>query len=248
MPSRLRFLLLFLLPLAAAATAAAAELKIAVVADNPPFVSSEAGEPAGFDVELAHALCARMQAECAILPLAEDELLAALGSGSVDAVISLPMEEDYGQEVLLTDRYYKYGARFARKKGQAGKISYKGMAGKNVAVAQDTVFDAFLSEKFSGVNVRRYADIASARAALAAGEVEYLLDDRIAQLLWTRQEEGYEAAGPNYSAGKYFSGTAIAVRAAQLRDRLNSALAAMRKDGEYQKISKKHFRFDIYGR
>ena len=240
--TRLLFaLLLFALP-------AAADIKIAVTADNPPFVFVDGdGEQSGFDVDMVDALCQEIQMKCQLTPLAGGQRLAALKEGTVDAVLALPAA-DYGENVLLSKRYYKQGARFVRKNGDKTKIAYKRLAGRNVAVVTDTVFDRFLSDKFSGVNVKRYADMPAAYAALAVGDVEYVLGDRIAQFVWAEQQQDFETAGPNYSTAKYFADVVIAVRTPALRDAFNTALAAVRTNGAYKELNKRYFPFDIYGR
>lgn len=246
---RLHTLLLFLVALAATAhTAHAADLKIAVAADTPPFVFSNGGEPAGFNVELTRALCAAMQAQCTLLPLPKNRLLAALEDGAVDAIVALPVDEDYGEELIFSDRFYKQGARFVRHKGDKKKIAYKKMAGSNVGVVADSLYDVFLTEKFPGVNVKRYGSMDAAYAALAGGEVEYVLGERVAQFLWASEQDGFEVAGPNYTTGKYFADVAIAVSSDSLRDEFNAALKTTREDGTYKTINKKYLPFNLYGR
>lgn len=237
-----------LLAAAASAPAVAAELKIALAGDNPPFAAMQAGEVSGFNAEMARALCAEMQATCTLLPLTENDLLAALKDGRADAALALPVQKDVGDGVLFSQRYYKQGARFARKKGDKAKIAYKRMAGKNVSVVRNSIYDTFLSKKFPGVNIKRYDNQKDAAAALLQGEVEYMLGGRAAQHAWAAEQENFEVAGPNYSTAKYFADMVIAVRTPALQQQFNSALQALRESGVYQEINKKYFPFDLYGR
>jgi ABC-type amino acid transport substrate-binding protein len=64
------------------------------------------------------------------------------------------------------------------------------------------------------------------------------------------QGEQFEYAGPEVSDEKYFGvGAGIGVRKEDgaLKEALNKTLADMRKDGTYDKLAKKYFKFNIYG-
>ena len=245
MRSIFALLLFFSMPL----TAAADSLTVAVRANNPPFAAAaDGGTLGGFNVDMTEALCEEMQASCTLLPLADNAaLINALRDNTADMVIALPLPLVEEQGLLSSERYYKHGARFIRRKGDKGRISYKGLAGKRIAVVKDTVFAEF-ANKFSGAQIVLYDTVDSARASLLNQEADYVLGDRIKQLLWAKENEGFEVSGPNYSTARYFSSAVIAVRDEPLRERVNAAMQALRQKEIYQTLSKNYFTFDIYGR
>ncbi len=228
----------------------AAEIKVALANnESPHFVSvAENGVWSGFHVDMVNALCAEMQSKCTLTVLAQNKLLTALQNGEIDAIVALPAGEDYETGILQSQRYYKNGARFVTADSNSAKVAYKKMAGQNIGVLQNSIFDVFASEKFHAVNIKRYRDMASAYAALKQDKVDYVLGDRIAQFTWAAAEEGYRTKGPNYSTAKYFSDMVIAVDQQQLLQQFNAALATVRENGTYKEISKRYFPFDIYGR
>ena len=68
--------------------------------------------------------------------------------------------------------------------------------------------------------------------------------------LKTEQGKSFEFVGPELRDPKWFGpGAGIALRKEDedLKKLLNDAIAAIRKSGEYDKIAKKYFDFDIYG-
>lgn len=239
------FLLLITLLLSPLAPAAAAELKIAVAMQQPPFAMQTAdGTLSGFDVDIAHALCDSLQRPCRLQAAARRQLLPLLASGAVDAVMGVSAAAKDG--VFLSQRYYKNIARFAGRKNQSGKIAYKRMAGRTVAVVQDTLFDTFLGKKFPGVIVRRAPTLAAAYQALNADEVDYVLADRAEQHWLASQYKDYEVKGPKYSTARYFPDVVIAARNQELQTAINTALTQLRENGTYQQINDQHFPFDIY--
>ena len=67
----------------------------------------------------------------------------------------------------------------------------------------------------------------------------------------TPNGKGFALVGSDYNDPKYFGiGSGIAVRKGDkaLLARINQALKQIRADGSYDKIQKKYFSFDIYGK
>ena len=91
-------------------------------------------------------------------------------------------------------------------------------------------------------------------ADLASGRLDAAFQDAVAANEgFLKQPQGAEFAfsGPEVADAKYFGvGAGIGLNKGQdeLKAKLNQALAAMLKDGSYQKIASKYFDFDIYGK
>ena len=89
---------------------------------------------------------------------------------------------------------------------------------------------------------------------LASGRLDAAFQDAVAANEgFLKQPQGAEFAfsGPEVADAKYFGvGAGIGLNKGQdeLKAKLNAALAAMLKDGSYQKIASKYFDFDIYGK
>lgn len=99
-------------------------LTIAVLDDAPPFSSAMPfGSRTGFDVDLAHALCARVGARCTLLPLRPEDLLPALADRRVDAAVASPLlTARGGAPVEFTDAYLSLSVRaVTRREEGAGR-------------------------------------------------------------------------------------------------------------------------------
>ncbi len=71
----------------------------------------------GFDIDLAHALCKQMQAECTFTNHAFDSLIPALKFKKYDAVISgMDITPERSKQVAFTDPYYANSALVIAKK------------------------------------------------------------------------------------------------------------------------------------
>lgn len=232
------------------------KVRIGVEGAYPPFSWVEAdGQLKGFDIEIAMALCENMGAECTLVQQDWDGIIPALLAKKYDAIIaSMSITEERKKKVAFTNKYYQTPAKFARKKGSGIEITKEGLAGKAVAVQRATTHDNFVSGEFGdAVEIKRYGTQDEAYLDALAGRVDLLLADSVAMgegFLNTDNGKDWEYVGPGYTDVKYFGeGAGIAVRKedADLRDKLNAAIEAIRADGTYEAINKKYFEFDVYG-
>ncbi|MCF8469533.1 MAG: transporter substrate-binding domain-containing protein [Parvibaculum sp.] len=248
-------------PADAPAPQAVRTLRLLTEGDYPPFnYRDRAGTLAGFDVELAQALCARLNAECMFETRRWEELLPALKRGEGDAVVASMLIPGPGREspspdeaVVFTSSYYSTPGHFAARKDAAPlAASPAALAGKRVGVQAGSVHQAFALTRFSGAEVVKHETLADAEAALAQGRVDLLFADRNALLRWTSKEGGMccRLVGPDYADPVFFGkGAGIALRAddgGALRARFDAALSALVADGTYARISARYFSASIY--
>ncbi|MBN0394431.1 transporter substrate-binding domain-containing protein, partial [Pseudomonas aeruginosa] len=94
------------------------QISFGVSATYPPFESMDANNQiVGFDIDLAHALCKQMQAECTFTNHAFDSLIPALKFKKYDAVISgMDITPERSKQVAFTDPYYANSALVIAKK------------------------------------------------------------------------------------------------------------------------------------
>ncbi|MCK5917887.1 MAG: ABC transporter substrate-binding protein [Cocleimonas sp.] len=232
------------------------KIRIGVEGAYPPFsqVTSD-GKLVGFDIDIANALCANINADCELVTQDWDGLIPALLAKKFDAIVaSMSMTDERKKKVAFTNRYYQSPARFIHKKGAKDSISKEGLAGKNVGVQRGTVSDKFITGVFGeSVTVKRYGTQEEVYLDLNAGRIDMVFADAFVLLEFLGKEEGknYEFIGDSYTDQKYFGeGIGIAIRKEDtaLRDKLNTAIANIRKNSAYEKIREKYFEFDIYGK
>lgn len=243
-----------LLPLAAAH---AAPLRVAVEGEYPPFSSTGAGgKLAGFDVDIAHALCAEMKTSCKLVKQQWDRMIPDLVAGRYEMIVSsMSITARRRQQIDFTEPYYQTPAKFVGRKGESLEGSLSQLKGKRVGVQKATTHEKFLTEQYGDqVQVARYDTLGKAASDLGAGQIDYLFGDAMALdagLLRTAKGKGYAFVGPDVRDRRYFGeGIGIAVQkgATDLRARLNQALATLHANGTYDAIAEKYFAFGMKAR
>jgi lysine-arginine-ornithine-binding protein len=228
-------------------------LRVAVEGEYPPFNTVTAGGTfSGFDVEIAHALCAAMQASCKLVKQQWDRMIPDLVAGRYEMIVSsMSITVPRLQQIDFSDPYYQTPAKFVAKKGAALDRSLEDLRGKRVGVQKATNHEQYLASSHPWVALTRYETIGKATAALRAGKIDYLFGDAMALdkgFLKTLDGKGFAFVGPDMRDPRYFGrGFAVAVQKgnAELRGRLNQALATIKANGRYDAIQKKYFVFDM---
>jgi lysine-arginine-ornithine-binding protein len=247
-------LLCFALLLPLAASAQQVKLRIASEGTNPPFsVINAKGELEGFDIDIAKALCAKMEASCEFAAQDWDGIIPALLARKYDAIVaSMSVTEDRKKVVSFTKPYYRSPSVFVARKGADLKdISPKALTGKSIGVQTATNHSAYLEDVYARSNVRLYNTVADAYRDLAAGRVDYVLYDKLAIYDWLRLPEGAccELSAAELNDPAYFgSGLAIALRKGDdaLAQKFNAAIDGIVADGTYATINAKYFPFPIF--
>lgn len=243
-------LALVLAPPGHRAANAADVVRIGVNLGYPPFGYADAqGQPAGFDIDIARALCAAMAKTCRLVVVDWEDNITALLLKRVDAVVaSMSITEERKRLVAFTNRYYRTPMQFVARRGFDRSITVEGLRGLKVGVASDTTAERYMRQTFgAGVELVLDPDQEKLSRALAAGQLDLMLADSLAMWSVTKSDLGkdFEFVGhPVYVD----EDIAIAVRKEDdaLRQRLNQAIARIRIDGTYQKINARYFPFSIY--
>lgn len=232
------------------------KIRIGVEGAYPPFSSVTAdGQLVGFDIDIALALCEEIGAECELVQQDWDGIIPALLAKKYDAIIaSMSITEERKQKVAFTRKYQNTPAKFVRRKGSGIEISPDGLKGKSVGVQRATTHDNFITAEFGdAVDIKRYATQDEAYLDAVAGRIDLLLADSAAMddgFLKTDQGADFEFVGPEYNDPKYFGeGAGIAIRKedADLVEKFNAAIDAIRANGKYAEINAKYFAYDVYG-
>ena len=235
--------------------AAGDELRVGVEGAYPPFSWKEAdGSLKGFDIDVAHAICAKMGRECALVEQDWDGMIPALLARKYDAIIaSMSITEERKKRVDFTAKYYNTPAMFVVAEGAGLDISPAGLAGKAVGVQRGTTHQCFMEKIFPDVDLRLYATQEEVFLDLAAGRLDAQFSDSLQAdegFLKTDAGKGYAfAGGAQHDLECHGEGAGIAVRKGEgeLLDALNAAIVAIREDGTYKAINDKYFDFDVYG-
>lgn len=231
-------------------TAAADKLRIGTEGAYPPFNLLDAnGNATGFDLDIAHALCEKMQAECSVVLSDWDGIIPALNVKKFDFLVaSMSITEERKHAVDFTDRYYSNGLQFIAPKNVDFKVDAASLKGKVIGAQRATIAGNWLEDNYGrNVDIKLYDTNENAYLDLASGRLDGVLADKFVNWEWLESDAGkdFEFKGdPVFEDDEI----AIAVRKGntELVERLNKALKEIREDGTYAEINAKYFPFDIY--
>ncbi|TDN42939.1 lysine/arginine/ornithine ABC transporter substrate-binding protein [Haemophilus haemolyticus] len=229
-------ILLTAILLGASAAASAQELTFAMEPSYPPFeTTNEKGEIIGFDVDVANAICKEIQATCKFKGEAFDALIPNLKAKRFDASISaIDITDARAKQVLFSDAYYDSTASYVTLKGKATLES-----AKNVGVQNGTTFQQYTVAETKQYTTKAYASLQSAILDLKSGRIDMIFGDTAVLADMISKEPEMQFVGEKVANKKYFgNGLGIAMHKSnkELAEQLNKGLAAIKANGEYQKI------------
>ncbi|WP_118878378.1 lysine/arginine/ornithine ABC transporter substrate-binding protein [Haemophilus haemolyticus] len=222
--------------LGASVAASAQELTFAMEPSYPPFeTTNEKGEIIGFDIDVANAICKEIQATCKFKGEAFDALIPNLKAKRFDASISaIDITDARAKQVLFSDAYYDSTASYVTLKGKATLES-----AKNVGVQNGTTFQQYTVAETKQYTTKAYASLQSAILDLKSGRIDMIFGDTAVLADMISKEPEMQFVGEKVANKKYFgNGLGIAMHKSnkELAEQLNKGLAAIKANGEYQKI------------
>lgn len=241
--------------LEAPTAAPAPQVAIVTVGIDPafePFVFTQEGKLAGFDVDLLNAMAAEGDFEVAYVIASFDEIFNGLQSGKYDAAISaITVTEERKTLVDFTAPYfesgkapvsfYNPGQGIAIRTDNTAITSPESLvAGVRVGVKKGTTGAAFVAEQTTA-EIIEFADSPAAIDALVAGELDAVIVDIpvIVDYIKRNPMAGIRVTGGPVTEEAY----AIAVSKAKpaVLDLLNAALAKVKESGAYDQIYNRWF-------
>jgi polar amino acid transport system substrate-binding protein len=223
----------------------------------PPFASKDAsGKWVGWEIELMDAVCKAMNEECKLVETSWDGIIPALQAKQIDVIwSSMSITNERKKVIDFTDKYYNTPTAIIGPKDEKFGVEPDDLKGKTIGTQVSTVHQNYVEKHFvpAGAKVKTYQTQDEANQDLAAGRVDAVQADAIALDAFLESDQGKaccdkkgnvkedpEVLGPGVGGGVRKDDTA-------LRDKLNAAIKKVRESGEYDKITKKYFDFDIYG-
>ena len=240
---------------ALAAASPGGAFDVCVEGAYPPFSEITAdGSVAGFDIDIAAALCAEIGESCSFRLTTWARMIPALREDVCDAIVASMSDTDERRQLIdFTDRYYRSTLQFVGPVGTDADGTPEAMAGRTVGVQRGTITETFLDVHFPATPLKLYGNQEHVLLDLTLGRLDAVLGETLqldAGFLKTPAGEGFGFVGPPlYDPAILGRGAAIGERKGDeaLRGRLNAAIAAIRADGRYDAIAGRYFDVDIYG-
>ncbi|SFN60332.1 arginine ABC transporter substrate-binding protein [Xenorhabdus japonica] len=228
-----------------ATAAEKAILRFATEATYPPFEFIDANNKIqGFDVDLANAICAKLNTKCTFSNQAFDSLIPSLKFRRFDALMAgIDITPDRQKQVDFTHPYYDNSAIFIVTKGKFDQIT--ALKGKQVGIQNGTTHQKYLMEQHKEIKTVPYDSYQNAILDLKNGRINAVFGDTAVVNEWLKKNQELSTVGNKVTDKNYFGiGLGIAVRKGntELLDKLNKALAEVKQDGTYDTIYKKWFK------
>jgi polar amino acid transport system substrate-binding protein len=223
--------------------------------DYPPLNFALAdGSLAGFNVEIARAVCEELTVGCTIQARRWDTIVDSLLEGKGDAIVaSIAATPATRNKLDFTRPYYRTPARFVTRKDSELRDATPAMLkGKTIGVVAGSAHKAFLDAFFPGVVEKPFPDAAALYEALRARTVDVAFGDGLSLAIWLNGAASDDCCafkGGPYSESRFFGeGVGIALRKedATLRRALDWALARLAARGIYSELYLKHFPIGFY--
>ncbi len=234
-------------------TPPAFKVTVATEGNYPPFnYLDRKGLPAGFEMDIAQEACQRMNAECTFVAAKWDELVPGLLDKKFDIVMaSLEVNNERRRRLGMSRRYYLSPGAFIAAKGQPFDGPSTLLRNKKIGVQKDTTHADWLDKSFRrSAQIKRFATVADALAALTKDEVDAVFGDKVQLWLWSQKPEGNccEVMGQDVKDTQTLGvGVSAGIRREdiKLRDAFNKALGEMIGDGTFKKLNAKYFPFSL---
>lgn len=228
-------------------------LRVAVDAPYPPFAMvDKRGNLTGFDVDIANALCAELKRTCIIKSVPFDAIIPAIVAGEIDIAVSgMSPTSERLKFVDFTDKYFRSLSIYLEKKGSGHTLSPEGLKGLRLGAYKGTIQEEYLYKRFNATStIVRGENNDVLMAMLRDGRVDLVLTDGLAGYVMLKSASGddLEIVGDPVESGDVMDSSCIAVsrKLPELRLAINNAIQSLRRSGEYGKINRKYFNFNIY--
>lgn len=237
------------------------ELRVAIDPTYKPFTyKTESGEPAGFDVDIAKALCDELKSKCVFVEQAWDGMIPGLQAKKYDAIVSsMSITDERKQAVDFTSKYYNTPSCVVVKSALNLGPEATNFKGKKIGVLKASTQEKYAMGELQPVGAtivpydaqdQVYLDIKSGRLDGTVADVVEVNGG----FLSTPDGKDYACAGariPVEFEAKYFgvgAGVAIRKEDTALRDALDMGIKAIRDNGKWKELADKHVPgIDIWG-
>jgi polar amino acid transport system substrate-binding protein len=228
-------------------------LKIASEGARPPYNYLENNKLAGFEIDLAQDLCARMEVSCTFVTQNWDGLIPGLLAHQYDAIMAaMEITDESRDKIAFSKPYVRMPSAIVTLKEHATlDTSPAGLIGKTIGVESGGAHQAYAEDVYKQSEIRPYASLEEAILDLTEGRIDLVIGDKdaVASFLKTRKEGEccIIAADVPRDPAYFGDGIGIGLRKEDktLKAMFEKALDSSMADGTFAKIGAKYFDFKI---
>jgi L-cystine transport system substrate-binding protein len=220
-------------------------LRVAVEGTYPPFNFKENGQLAGFEVELANAIAKKMGVKAEFSTSEWSAMLAGLQANKYDVVINQVGITDKRRETFDFSEPYTISSPqlIVRKNEKREFRTLADLKGKKLGLGQGTNFGD-IAKAVGGIDIKTYPGSPEYLQDLALGRIDAALNDSLLIPYIVKQTKLPLKAGAPVGELER-SGIPFAKGNPQFKAALDKALADMKADGSFARISLKWFERDV---
>ena len=229
-------------------------LRVGVEGNYPPFSKlGPDGQLSGFDIDIARAVCQRLNAQCVLVQQEWDGMMPALRAKKFDMIVaSMTMSEERRRVVDFSDPYYDVPSRWVARAGAFKNAQPATLKGRRIIVLRNTPRAQHVARHYPGSPVLLVNKETDIYLELAAGRGDIGFGSSVVSseaFLKQPQGRGFAQVGPLVRLEDGGGGVGIAFRKGDdaLREQVNAALKAIKADGSYRRMAAAYFDFDISG-
>ena len=221
-------------------------LRVAVEGTYPPFnFKDPGGKLTGFDVEIAEAIAGKLGVKAAFSTTEWSAILAGLQAGKYDVIVNQVAATDKRRETFdFSDPYVVSSAQLIVRTNETRALATAAdLKGKKIGVGQGSNY-ADLAKGIAGAEVKVYPGAPEYLQDLATGRIDVALNDSLLiPYLAEKTKLPVKAGAPigptESNAIPFKKGNP------KFKQAIDKALADLKADGSFQKISAKWFGRDV---
>ncbi|HLV27989.1 MAG TPA: amino acid ABC transporter substrate-binding protein [Burkholderiaceae bacterium] len=224
----------------------AGEIRIGTEGTYAPFTFHDASGLTGFDVEMGRAIAERLGVKARFVEGKWDGLIAGLDVGRYDAVMNqVGITEARQAKYDFSDPYISSAAVLIVREDNTEIKDFDDLKGKRSANTLTSNFGKLAQA--AGAQVVAVQGFNESIDLLLSGRVDATVNDELSFLDFKKQKPDAPVRIAARDTGKEFSESGVLIRKnnPELRDAINKALADIKADGTYKKISEKYFGVDL---
>lgn len=227
-------------------------LRILSVTGFPPFsFRLTNGELAGYNVELAKAICVQLDIVCSLQAWPFEQAAEALTDNQGDMLMgSLAINAETVEKFDFSHVYIGFPARFVSQRDTAETFDPTDLIGKTLAVRENSVHHDFIKAQAPLADIEPMESELDALNAVAAGAVDAYFGDAMRASFWLNENtECCVFAGQAYHRPDIFGdGLAIAFPAelGAVRKSVDWALDRLSRDGKLDELYLRWFPVSYY--
>ena len=233
---------------AGAATADPVRIGFAAEPYPPFFIADASGQWTGWEIDMANAICAKMEAECELVPTSWDGLIPELNGNKIDAIMaSMSITGDREKVIDFSDPYYANTAVLVGAKDAPDYAGPDSVAGKTIGVQQSTIHQPYAEAHFPDSRIKVYQTQDEANNDLASGRIDYTQADLLAMNNFITSDTGVACCRVvgkvEEDEAVLGGGAGVGIRKGddELKAKINKAIAEIYADGTFDEITARYF-------